>query len=140
VLVVGQARADDKEDKEKLQGEWVSLKRESAGKSQILTRDSPLYHKFNFEGDKVTCTAFSPDPGGTFAIDSSKKPKTIDYTTATGFLMEGIYELNGDTLKLCFGNPNERPTEFKSKGNKRPTESEFKSKGEVVYTYKQVKN
>src|SRR6516225_4042626 len=115
VLVVSQARTEDKGDEEMLQGEWLSLKRESAGKSQILTRDSLYYHKFKFEGDKVNYICGKTDDVGTFAIDSSKKPKRIDYTASTGFLMEGIYELSGDTLKLCFGNPNERPTEFKSK-------------------------
>jgi uncharacterized protein (TIGR03067 family) len=127
VLVTSQARADDKEDKDKLQGEWLSLKRESAGKSPILTSDSPSYHKFKFEGDKVNYTCGKADDEGTFAIDSSKQPKTIDWTASTSALMEGIYELDGDTLKMCFGNPNERPTDFKSKGDM------------VVFTYKRVK-
>jgi uncharacterized protein (TIGR03067 family) len=126
VLVVGQARAEG--DKEKLQGEWVSLKRESNGKGEILTRDGPFYHKFKFEGEKVNYTCGKVDDEGTFAIDSSKKPKTIDYTAATGFLMEGIYELDGDTLKICMG----------GFGSKRP--AVFKSKGDmVVFTYERVK-
>ena len=59
------------------------------------------------------------------AIDPSKKPKTIDYEVTDGPTKGkkhwGIYELDGDTLKSCFGAPGaERPTDYTSKpGDKR---------------------
>src|SRR5205085_1544002 len=51
----------------------------------------------------------------TYKHDAGKKPKTIDLTPKEGGrMMEGIYELSGDTLKFCFGDPGKRPTDFKS--------------------------
>ena len=53
-------------------------------------------------------------------IDPSKKPKTIDYQMTEGFTKGqkqlGIYEVEGDTFRSCFGKPGaERPTDFTSK-------------------------
>jgi uncharacterized protein (TIGR03067 family) len=65
-------------------------------------------------------------------IDATKSPKTIDIEiTAGGYkgvVYHGIYELDGDTLRICFALPDkdERPTEFSaSKGSIRSL-SEFK--------------
>jgi uncharacterized protein (TIGR03067 family) len=59
-------------------------------------------------------------------IDHTKSPKTIDYDVtdgpAKGKKHLGIYELEGDTLKSCFGAPNApRPGEFKSVSGDRRT-------------------
>ena len=56
---------------------------------------------------------------GTQKLDPSKSPKTIDVTVTEGLnkgaVMLGIYEINGDTLKVCFDpEGKKRPTEFKS--------------------------
>ena len=55
-----------------------------------------------------------------FTIDPSRKPKTIDYQMIDGQTKGkkqlGIYEVDGDTFKSCFGKPGaERPTDFTSK-------------------------
>jgi len=63
-------------------------------------------------------------------IDPTKTPKTIDYvvsggavrgdrpasvTGAAGGTRQGIYELNGDSLRICLARPGkDRPTEFLS--------------------------
>jgi uncharacterized protein (TIGR03067 family) len=52
-------------------------------------------------------------------IDPSKKPKTIDYEMTEGFTKGkkqlGIYELDEETFKSCFGRPGtERPVDFSS--------------------------
>ena len=57
---------------------------------------------------------------GTFSIDPSKKPKTIDVKfregPEKGNTSLGIYELDGDDLKLCLSvTTKERPTEFSAK-------------------------
>jgi uncharacterized protein (TIGR03067 family) len=58
----------------------------------------------------------------TIKLDPSKSPKTIDITyddgPDKGKVLQGIYELNGDGLKLCLSKPGkERPTQFVSKEN-----------------------
>jgi uncharacterized protein (TIGR03067 family) len=56
-------------------------------------------------------------------IDPTKTPKTLDQTFTKGGGGKGktslaIYELKGDTFKLCAAAPGDpRPTEFSSKGN-----------------------
>jgi uncharacterized protein (TIGR03067 family) len=128
VLVVSQARADDKEDKEKLQGEWRLVSREQNGESETIETRA----KFKFEGDNIHSS--HPPYDGSFSVDSSKKPKTIDITIkdgrVDGKVWKGLYELDGDTLKICFGSIEmpDRPAEFKSKGDQV-----------FVFTYKRVK-
>ncbi len=52
------------------------------------------------------------------AIDTTKNPKTIDIEVMAdeykGMVYLGIYELDGDTLRICLALPDrpERPTEF----------------------------
>ena len=51
-------------------------------------------------------------------IDATKKPRTIDIEVASGthkeVIYRGIYELDGDTLRICLAMPEraERPTKF----------------------------
>ncbi len=63
-------------------------------------------------GDKTT-------PQGTIRIDPTKRPKAMDIVfEAAGKkeVLPGIYELQGDTLRICYGGK-ERATEFVAKGN-----------------------
>jgi uncharacterized protein (TIGR03067 family) len=55
-----------------------------------------------------------------FKFDPEAKPKTIDLTSADGGdkgqVFPGIYELDGDRLRVCYGSPKEkRPTRFGTK-------------------------
>lgn len=68
----------------------------------------------------------------TKALDPTKTPKTIDIEVASGsykgVVYLGIYELDGDTLRICFAMPDRpvRPTEFTAdKGSVRAL-SEFR--------------
>ena len=61
-------------------------------------------------------------PAGTFTIDPSKLPRAIDFAVESPLRADkktstvlGIYELDGDTLKLMLTKPGqERPAEFKT--------------------------
>jgi uncharacterized protein (TIGR03067 family) len=65
-------------------------------------------------------------------IDATNNPKTIDIEiTAGGYkgvVYLGIYELEGDTLRICFALPDrdERPTEFSATQGSIRALSEFK--------------
>lgn len=52
----------------------------------------------------------------TVRVDPTASPKTIDYIVTGGAVVRlGIYELNGDTLRICLARPGAaRPKEFAS--------------------------
>lgn len=66
------------------------------------------------------------------AIDVTQTPKSIDIEVASGthkgVVYKGIYELDGDTLRICFALPDRaaRPTEFSAGTGSVCALSEFK--------------
>lgn len=109
-------------DLDRLQGTWNVTATESDGASgakEINERTT-----FTFAKDKMH-DQFTPEKGKpirityTVSLDATKKPKTIDLTFTDGPLkgekLNGIYDIDGDTLKLCMGRADaKRPTEFKA--------------------------
>jgi uncharacterized protein (TIGR03067 family) len=114
--------ADDKADLEKearkFQGAWTFESSVTGGDE--LPADHLKMFVVTFEGDKHTVKKGDEViQVGTQKIDPSKSPKTIDVTMVEGphkgTVMLGIYEIDGDTLKVCFDPEGKtRPTEFKS--------------------------
>ena len=105
------------DDAKAVQGNWKPVKAELAGqpmtdavlKSISLKLDNGKYEVF--VGDK-------PDRG-TYTVDSASKPKGMTITGTEGpnigKTFPAIYELNGDTLRICYDlSGAKRPTEFKS--------------------------
>jgi uncharacterized protein (TIGR03067 family) len=70
-------------------------------------------NKWTFDGNRVTITDGRSNNVGVFTLDSKANPKTFDVKGQTGASM-GIYELSGDTLKICMS-PKQRPATFNSK-------------------------
>jgi uncharacterized protein (TIGR03067 family) len=107
------AAQDAKKDQEKLQGTWtvVSCERDGAADDNIKN------DKLVIAGDKIT---IKKGNGGeeepvTFTMDASKKPMQLDIS-AKGKTILAVFEVNGDDLKLCFGQPGtERPADFTAK-------------------------
>jgi uncharacterized protein (TIGR03067 family) len=108
-----------KKDLDQLQGEWTMVSGTADGYPipQAMLPNSRRV----CQGDELTATV-----GGQLVmkakitLDPSKTPKTIDYHVIEGPTKGkqhlGIYQLDGDTLKSCFGAPGaKRPTEFSSK-------------------------
>jgi RNA polymerase sigma factor (sigma-70 family) len=113
----------------KIQGTWVAVSGEAnggkLGEEWLKERKPTLV----ISGEKFTATALLDKNGkvawkGTIHLDSTKRPLRFD--TLDGRLelaktkkvlktpgVKGIYELKGDTLKVCYGP--QWPTEFKTK-------------------------
>jgi len=106
-------------DADRIQGAWVPVSILIDG--QQLDKDELGEIKVLIKGDGYTVTnAGQVADRGSFTLDPAKKPKAIDSTPAQGpdkgKSMPGIYELGGDTLKLCVARPGkERPADFASK-------------------------
>jgi uncharacterized protein (TIGR03067 family) len=117
VLLLG---ADDaKKDQEKLQGTWETTVVQYNGKDQA----DEIKLKLVFKGKEVKVEGndeVQRDYGRfTYKIDPSTTPRAIDITVAEGnqkdTVLEGIYELKGDELRMCvkvIGK--ERPAKFES--------------------------
>src|SRR5205807_248148 len=76
-------------------------------------------------GDRYSIAIGPQGEQGTVKIDATKTPKWFDTTATagpdTGTTQPGIYELEGDALKICTGMPgtNTRPTEFSAKAGSK---------------------
>jgi len=108
-ILLGAGGKDDavKRERDKLQGIWVFTELTDGGKkASDQERDSM---RLEFKGDKLTITIKDAPKGegpivGTYTIDPQKSPATMDITLeANGkkFTVPAIYELKGDSLKLC---------------------------------------
>ena len=122
-------RAGDKADVEKevkkFQGVWTIESLESGGKK--VPADAFKGMTLTYEGDKYTVkNGKDVIQVGTQKLDPSKSPKTLDGKITEGFgkgsVMPGIYEIDGDTLKVCFDEAGKkRPTEFKTADGSQTT-------------------
>jgi len=116
VLAVGLLLgADAKNDK--LEGTWKAVKAVANGMEQPDAGE----HILVFAGDNFTITRNGEMMlKGAFKTDAAKKPKTIDFIVKegrhAGDTIVAIYELDGDTLTWCAGEPGtkDRPTELKA--------------------------
>jgi uncharacterized protein (TIGR03067 family) len=121
--VVNVVLADDaanKKDKEKLQGTWQAISGEREGK------DDPeaAKHSLVFDGDKFMIKRGDQVfVQGTFKIDASKAPRTMDIDITEGpdnvknKTAQAIYALDGDDLTWCVAEPGsaERPEKLATK-------------------------
>ena len=134
ILFTAAARSQDADERKLLQGTWLATAAELS--ESTLDEATLKTIKLVLEGDKYAVTVGeSPIDKDTTRIDPAAKPKTMDIISTEGpnkgktFL--AIYELNGDTLRICYDLTGKvRPTEFKTR------------KGEPLFlvTYKRAKS
>lgn len=113
--IAAQAADDEgKKEREKFKGLWRVTAFETNGKEL----DADLIKRFEwiFENDKVTVKANAQERTSTFTVDPSKKLKTIDLVWKDKTTV-GIYDLQGDRLRICLAKEGEkkRPPDFVSK-------------------------
>ncbi len=102
-------------DLERLQGIWQVVAIESNGRT-LLKEEFPIT-KLKIQGDTILHESPVHHQEVTFQIQPEQNPKTIDMQ-GTGYHTEtykAIYSLEGDTLRICRPDDDERPTEFTSR-------------------------
>ncbi|MFO0798107.1 MAG: TIGR03067 domain-containing protein [Gemmataceae bacterium] len=120
-LAVAAAPADA--DRAALQGTWVLDAATLEGRDHA---DDFRGMKLVLAGDRYTID-FGPNTDkGNYTLDPTKTPKRIDVRSAEGPFkgktLPGIYELKGDTLRLCLdadGKADKRPAAFEAPGTTR---------------------
>jgi uncharacterized protein (TIGR03067 family) len=107
-----------------IEGEWPMVSAVFDGKP--LADDMVKWCKRVTRGNVTKIFAGTqPMLDAEFTLDSSKRPGHIDYVNRSGKnkgkTQAGIYEIDGDMLRICTSAPGEkRPTEFSSsKGDGR---------------------
>jgi uncharacterized protein (TIGR03067 family) len=123
-----------KKDLKQMEGTWAVVLEEISGQKtpeeskkvdvKLTVKDGKYTVLF---GDKQAAT-------GTIKLDAGKTPRQIDAIAADGQFkdkaMPGIYEVKGDTMRVCFAQPGkDRPTEFHTK----------EGSGHMLFSYKRIK-
>lgn len=118
----GTAKSDGAKDpaaqeRAKLVGTWTATDGEFQG-----NRADPAVlkeMKWTFTNDKVSFSMFGKAMEATYTLQPSATPKTFDFN-GPETAIQGIYELNGDTLKVCYA-ATERPRSFATGGTSQDT-------------------
>jgi uncharacterized protein (TIGR03067 family) len=110
--------ADTARDQKRIQGTWKAVSGEVAGKNLPKQRVDDL--TVVFAGDKMAVTTSNGSRESTFKLDATKKPKMIDLVDENRQTAPGIYEFEGDTLRICLNQGGSgRPTSFLTKPDTR---------------------
>ncbi len=135
LLTVYKRENDKADDAKKLQGTWTVDPATFKGVEETPAikeaRAELAAMRFVFAGDTLTIRSRPGPPPfekgreetSTFRLDPTKKPKEIDLSDNA----RGIYELDGDTLKVCW--------DHKGKENGRPTKIGFDTVKETVHDF-----
>lgn len=118
LLLLAADKADDPstKDLDKLQGTWTVVSGQGAGKdvpTNLLAVDGIAFDR----GTYTNIVQGRPTTSGAFRLDSSKQPPTIDLVSPDNkTVTQGIFQLDGDTLKMAFASVDEnRPVTLDSK-------------------------
>jgi uncharacterized protein (TIGR03067 family) len=109
-------QSESKKDAEALQGTWKLASVVRNGEE--VPADFLQSAKLVVKGERYSVTAGDQSAVATFKMDASKKPRQIDFTyiegPQKGETIKGIYEVEGDTYRMCRGltSESERPTKF----------------------------
>jgi len=107
------------DDKASLQGVWTAKSMEVDGKP--APAEAVKQMRFTFKGDKLLVRGNHKDDSEqecSYEIDATKSPKHLDFTQEDKQHVRGIYDINGDELKVCLRHASSsdgRPADFSTK-------------------------
>jgi uncharacterized protein (TIGR03067 family) len=106
-------------DKEAIQGTWIWVSAEAGGKKKPDGEFKAKQVATVIRGDTMTVRHKGRETqSAKYRLDPTKSPKEIDLTIEQGdrtFVLKGIYLLEGDSLTICQGGPDDaRPKKFAS--------------------------
>ena len=109
--------ADPPDDAKAVQGSWTPAKADLGGQPMTEAVLKSISLKLD-HGKYEVSVGGNPDKG-TYTLDPASKPKSMTITGTEGpnqgKTFPAIYELKGDTLRICYDlSGTKRPTEFKS--------------------------
>src|SRR3954467_1205263 len=122
-LLVGADPAAEvvKKDTAAMEGEWDLVDGERDGQkfSEEDQKAKPMKREVK-DGVSTVTAGGELVIKSKFTVDPGKKPREIDFEAtegaAAGTKIHGIYEFDGDTLKLCLTSADQdRPTDFTAK-------------------------
>ncbi len=111
-------------DLDKIQGKWKIVSAVFDGKA--IPKSEVAY--WIFEGEEILTldsngNAVGPQPAdyrAVYRLDENHEPGWVDLDIVSGKPDLAIYELNGDTLRICLSSvAGKRPTAFESKAGSR---------------------
>lgn len=96
-------------------GTWRVESAEAGGKN--IASDDLKEIVVTISGDHYELKTKDGMDAGTIKLDETQKPKTMDATDTEGLdvgkVLKAIYELSGDTMRVCYAlDGGARPTEF----------------------------
>jgi uncharacterized protein (TIGR03067 family) len=107
----------DAKDSDAIQGTWLPMTAELGGK--MFPDEVRKTIKLVIKDGKYTVTVGKLVDQGTLKLNPAAKPKKMDITGTDGpnkgKTIPAIYELDGDTLRICYDlSGKSHPTEFKT--------------------------
>lgn len=105
-------------DLAKMQGDWMVATMKTGGMDVPAEEAQSLFR--SIEGNRYKIARYTKTIGqGTFKLDATQSPKTIDSqpdAPPDGKPILGIYEFDGDKLRICNARPGQpRPKNFEAK-------------------------
>jgi uncharacterized protein (TIGR03067 family) len=138
LAVVAVARPQDeanRKDLKAMEGTWTVTLHEADGKKLSEEEAKKVDSKLIVKGGKYTVYFGDKEiASGTIKLDAAKTPRQIDAIAeegpGKGMAMPGIYEIKGDTMRVCFAQPGkDRPKEFRTQ----------EGTGQLLLGYKRAK-
>jgi uncharacterized protein (TIGR03067 family) len=132
LLIVAAAWAGNSPaDLKQLKGTWQLTSEVKDGEARPEDYVKSIQLSFDSKGEWTVKKDGDVIFKGTSKLDPAQKPKHLDLTLTVpeenkGLQVQGIYEVKGDQLRICWTINGDRPTEFEAKDASGRTYAVFK--------------